>query len=394
MNPLRSLGIIAPAFFALSASTGAQTVTSQVAVGGGSATDERGVHSTAVTVSPTMMIAAGTSASLALGASGTRYDDDAWQLGGGAAFAARAPIASGFAFTANADANAVRTSFDATLATAGVLPALEWSYRAFTLFGGAHLASGSTSTSAPQAQLLLPGQTALVSTSRSMTGSVYGGQLHVAGADGATFVLAYREEPSRVGGMSVTDRTAAASFASGAISLAASAGHRAAPDENVDFATGSASLAMSPVVSLDVSGGRYPSSRLTGAAGGAFVTAGVTLHFGGARIAASPAPSGAAPLARGMTRLAIRASAASRVELAGDWNEWALLAATRARNGVWYVDVSLPPGEYRYAFRVDGTEWRVPDGAVATSDGFGGKSAYVTVRPVEATQGKLTQEEK
>jgi hypothetical protein len=51
----------------------------------------------------------------------------------------------------------------------------------------------------------------------------------------------------------------------------------------------------------------------------------------------------------------------------------------RADNGVWYADLNLPPGEYRYAFRIDGKEWRVPEGVAAADDEFGGKSAWLTV---------------
>ena len=47
----------------------------------------------------------------------------------------------------------------------------------------------------------------------------------------------------------------------------------------------------------------------------------------------------------------------------------------------------------RYAFRIDGRTWRVPDGAVAVDDGFGGKSAYVTVRGASATDSHDPGEE-
>ena len=84
--------------------------------------------------------------------------------------------------------------------------------------------------------------------------------------------------------------------------------------------------------------------------------------------------------ARGATRFAIVAPGASSVEIAGDWNHWQPEAAQRAANGVWYADVRLTPGEYRYSFRVDRKEWRVPKGVPQVDDGFGGKSAYIAVR--------------
>jgi 1,4-alpha-glucan branching enzyme len=81
-----------------------------------------------------------------------------------------------------------------------------------------------------------------------------------------------------------------------------------------------------------------------------------------------------------MTRLALRDEDATSVEIAGDFTNWKFVAATRATNGVWFVDLRIPPGQYRYAFRVDRTKWKVPSGAVVSDDDFGGKSAWLTVR--------------
>ena len=92
-----------------------------------------------------------------------------------------------------------------------------------------------------------------------------------------------------------------------------------------------------------------------------------------------PAPRGVQSPSAGMTRLSIRAGDARTVDLFGDWNSWTPSRARRAANGVWYVDVPLAAGEYRYAFRVNEVEWRVPEGTTAVNDGFGGKSAYVIV---------------
>jgi hypothetical protein len=42
--------------------------------------------------------------------------------------------------------------------------------------------------------------------------------------------------------------------------------------------------------------------------------------------------------------------------------------------------VRIDPGEYRYAFRVNGSAWTVPDDVAAVDDGFGGRSAWLSVR--------------
>jgi len=40
-----------------------------------------------------------------------------------------------------------------------------------------------------------------------------------------------------------------------------------------------------------------------------------------------------------------------------------------------------PREQYRYAFRIDDASWAAPDGPATVDDGFGGKSAWLTVDP-------------
>ena len=67
----------------------------QVALSAGSATDQRGVRSDAITLAPTFVFNLGSPATLVLGASSTRFQNGAWQLGGGTSLSARAPVAAG-----------------------------------------------------------------------------------------------------------------------------------------------------------------------------------------------------------------------------------------------------------------------------------------------------------
>lgn len=192
----------------------------------------------------------------------------------------------------------------------------------------------------------------------------------------------------RIEGTLVTDRMGGASIRAGQLTLRGTLGQRRAADERADFASASGSVALSPVVVFEVAGGTYPSDRFTAASGGRFLNAGFQVRFGRAASyrAAMPAPNGVPAVRPGFTRFALRARDASRVELMGDWNGWKPVATDQAANGVWYVDLRLAPGEYRYAFRVNGTEWRVPEGAPAVDDGFGAKSAYIAVRDTNAAK--------
>jgi hypothetical protein len=67
--------------------------------------------------------------------------------------------------------------------------------------------------------------------------------------------------------------------------------------------------------------------------------------------------------------------------VAGDFTNWKPIAMHRAPNGVWYVDLKIPAGQYRYSFRENGRAWRAPDGVATVDDDFGGKSAWLTVSP-------------
>lgn len=73
---------------------------------------------------------------------------------------------------------------------------------------------------------------------------------------------------------------------------------------------------------------------------------------------------------------------AASVALVGDFNDWdaARTPMRAARGGVWAAAIPLAPGRYRYAFLVNGAEWRADPGApAAMDDEFGTPSSVVTV---------------
>jgi 1,4-alpha-glucan branching enzyme len=72
---------------------------------------------------------------------------------------------------------------------------------------------------------------------------------------------------------------------------------------------------------------------------------------------------------------------AASVSLVGDFNDWdPARAPMQTAHGVWATVVPLAPGRYRYAFLVNGVEWRADPGAPhAMDDEFGTPSSVVTV---------------
>ena len=72
---------------------------------------------------------------------------------------------------------------------------------------------------------------------------------------------------------------------------------------------------------------------------------------------------------------------AREVFLAGTFNNWETntLALERDKTGNWSVELSLPPGEYRYRLVVDG-QWRDHPGAARLVPNlYEGNDAVITV---------------
>ncbi len=72
---------------------------------------------------------------------------------------------------------------------------------------------------------------------------------------------------------------------------------------------------------------------------------------------------------------------AASVSLVGDFNDWdPKRSPMQTAQGVWATVLNLAPGRYRYAFLVNGVEWRADPGAPsAKDDEFGTPSSVVTV---------------
>ena len=326
----------------------AQQAQTEIAVSGGVATDQRGVQSSAIAIAPTLSLQSSPNVALQLGGNATRYATQLWSIGGFAALSARAPLTRFLSLTMTASGSASRLASDAgTFVLGDIMPALEANAGPMTLYGGARAAVGRASQSGiPSGSPSIIGgprdMTSVVSTA-SRIGPVYGAILFF-GGDAGTLRLSARHEPA--------DGTAAS------VAL---------------------SLPLARDLSLDIGAGSYPVNHLLNTPAGSYATAGLSLRVGGAHHPSLPAPAGVRSPRAGTTRLALRAPDARVVEVAGDFTEWKFVAASRAANGVWYADLQIPPGQYRYAFRINGSEWRVPDGATAVDDGFGGKSAWITV---------------
>ncbi|HEV8612295.1 MAG TPA: glycogen-binding domain-containing protein [Gemmatimonadales bacterium] len=359
----------------------AQSAAARVLIGAGTATDLRGVRSGAYAVAPSLSLTPDPDFGLSLGGRGTRFTNGEWSLGGLATMAWRVPIAAGFGLLLSGNGEAIRTSYRATYLSGEGLPALEWRSGAVSLWGGVHGAAARILFRSFEPTGPLPLGSRSTSTTRSLFGPAFGGALRLAGLEsGSHLSVNYREEHDNPQGVSVIDRMAGLSLSGGSLTLAGSVGFRNASDEHRTFGSARISVAVTSGIALIAAAERYPSNRLTATPGGRAFTVGVVLGVGGSRgIQAQPKPAGVPAAEAPLTRLSLAAPDAAEVDVAGDWNDWRPVPLRKTANGVWYVDLSIPRGLYRYAFRVDGKSWQVPKGVAAVDDGFGGKSAWLTV---------------
>lgn len=101
---------------------------------------------------------------------------------------------------------------------------------------------------------------------------------------------------------------------------------------------------------------------------------------GGARRRA-PVDRGGAPVAAtdGVV-FAVEAPGARRVQLAGDFNGWAVADGEMQRSGrVWWTVLPLPPGRYQYRYVVDGRWEADPSNPDVEASPYGDFNSVVTV---------------
>jgi hypothetical protein len=363
--------------------------TGVVSMVGGSATDARGVRSNSATVAPGIRIVTGARSAWWLGASGTVYEENAWSAGLNTALSARTSLVGPLSLALDGTASANGTSYDATFLAADATPAVEVNWRSLTVFGGVRASAGSVSIGGEDRGGLLGTLQPLETVKRSSVGPSFGARAIVGRFSARRNASVWmRVDELRSDAVRATDQAVGATATMGPVMLSGTIGRRRSADEALrdEFGHVAALVAVNPAVALQFAAGSYAGDVLTGSARGRFVSAGVRMTVGGGGERPLPQPAGVSAAPPGVTRLSIKAGDAKRVDVYGDWNSWQAQAAQRAANGVWYVDLRLSPGEYRYAFRIDGSEWRVPREAAAVDDGFGGKSAYVSVRNPARTQ--------
>ncbi|MEO5567996.1 MAG: hypothetical protein ABIR92_05865, partial [Gemmatimonadaceae bacterium] len=267
-----------------------------VAIHAGSATDVTGAGANALTVAPTFTRGSAFSTST-VGASATKFANDAWSAGLNAAFTGRATER---VLTPVIDVNVTgaTTSYDYSYASADLVPSLEAKAGAARFFGGARLGVASTSVaiSSPSGSMPigpLPGgsNTTTSNSARSLIGGV---NLSTVASNGEVATIGYRGETGNVAGSSQIDHGVSGSVAGARVVFAAAIARRITSGPSVGHGSASVGIAATPVVSVQLAAGNYPANRMLGTAAGRFVNAGFTMRMGGKGVS-TPAPRGVTP---------------------------------------------------------------------------------------------------
>jgi hypothetical protein len=203
---------------------------------------------------------------------------------------------------------------------------------------------------------------------------------------------------SRVGTVTYTDLQSSAHAERGSVVLDGTLGARVtnAVDGSGTYGEASAAVSLGERTALVLSGGRYPTDPLSGSVAASYLTIALGLRVGAVRRVGYRSPSWAGPTAadrtsppavrlevhsagNGVVRLLLRASDATRVELAGDFTDWEPVLLTRGEGDTWEATLEIASGVHRLNVRIDGGAWIAPVGVTRSIDDFGSEVGIFAV---------------
>jgi hypothetical protein len=194
---------------------------------------------------------------------------------------------------------------------------------------------------------------------------------------------------TQAGATHIADATLGFQFRTAALTLSALAGARAGNLGGRPWYQGRAALSVASWATLEAQAGSYPRD-LSGFTEGAFVSVGVWLGGGLRRRLSGIAlgPSLAASSERGVTVETVEAGhqrvtfilpGASKVAIAGEWNEWTPVALEHVDGVRWRANLALRQGAHRFSLVVDGRRWVVPPGVATLPDDMGGRVGLLVI---------------
>lgn len=192
-------------------------------------------------------------------------------------------------------------------------------------------------------------------------------------------------EPTRFLGAWFTDASAGLTTTSGPVNTSLWVAARVSSAYGSKAAGGaSVQIFPAPSVALELGAGSYLPDPYQGLPRAGYVTAGIRLfaaHHAAPQRLRVPAWPALVPERRGNTVVVrFRMDSAKAVAIAGDWDGWRPLPLQPLGSDLWEGVLTLPPETYHFDLLVDGTEWVVPSGVALLGDGQGGMVGLLTVR--------------
>jgi hypothetical protein len=136
-------------------------------------------------------------------------------------------------------------------------------------------------------------------------------------------------------------------------------------------------------------GGREPAQPTRGLPARSFGSLGLMLAYW-------PIPRGTVPVATpaslvrsfelrpagvALQRVTARIGGVERVEIMGDFTDWAPVPLTRRGRDVWELLVPMSAGVHHINLRIDGGAWIAPPGVPSIRDGFNGEVGVLVIKP-------------
>jgi hypothetical protein len=184
------------------------------------------------------------------------------------------------------------------------------------------------------------------------------------------------------------EATATAGYRVGSFGVGALAGARTGSLGGKPWVQGYAEWAISRWATLEAVAGTFPQD-LSGFTSGRYLSLGIWLGRSPRATTATPAARTwrrSAPgsvvverIGREQARATFLVPGATRVAIAGEWNQWTPTPLEQVSAGHWRAILPLGQGTYRFSLVVDGARWVVPPGVPSLPDSFGGTVGLLIV---------------
>lgn len=159
--------------------------------------------------------------------------------------------------------------------------------------------------------------------------------------------------------------------------------------ESRTWGSAQAAVWISSQLAAVAAGGREPAQPTRGLPARSFASFGMMLAYWpiprGAVLVESPVNLVRAfdlrPAGDALQRLTARIGGVERVEVMGDFSDWAPVPLVRRGRDQWELLIPMGPGVHQINMRIDGGKWIAPPGIPTIRDDFNGEVGVLVIKP-------------